>query len=258
MTEWLRLDASGAFVAADVPATGAVAAVESWLVDGGRVRGLDRHATRFARGAAAAGLDPGDPWPAVAGALPDTGRWFPRLELRANGEPRLALRPAPDRAPTVVAWVADEPDPRRAPRRKGPDLERLGALRERAAAHGAGEAVIADAGGRLLEGAYTSLLWWEDDALCALPDNAPVLDGVTRALVLGLAATDGVAIRRRRPSPADLDGREVWLTSALHGIRAVTGWAGPGAARAGAAERAATWQARLEALGAPVVAATRR
>jgi len=114
MTEWLRLDPSGAFVPAAGAATGEVVAVESWLVDGGRVRGLDRHADRFARGAAAAGLDPGDPWPAVAAALPTTGRWFPRLELRAGAEPRLALRPAPDRAPTVVAWIADGPDPRRA------------------------------------------------------------------------------------------------------------------------------------------------
>jgi len=254
MTEWLRLDPSGAFVPAAGAATGEVVAVESWLVDGGRVRGLDRHADRFARGAAAAGLDPGAPWPAVAAALPATGRWFPRLELRAGAEPRLALRPAPDRAPTVVAWVADGPDPRRAPRRKGPDLERLGALRERAAVHGAGEAVIADAGGRLLEGAYTSLLWWEGHTLCALPDDAPVLDGVTRALLVGLADADGVAGRRGRPALADLDGREVWLTSALHGIRAVTSWAGPGAPRAGPAERAPAWQVRLEALAVPVAA----
>jgi branched-subunit amino acid aminotransferase/4-amino-4-deoxychorismate lyase len=252
MTEWLHFDPSGAFVPAGGPATGEVLAAESWLVDGGRARGLDRHAERFARGAAAAGLEPGDPWPAVAAALPATGRWFPRLELRAGAAPHLALRPAPDRTPTVVAWVADGPDPRREPRRKGPDLERLGALRERAATHGAGEAVIADADGRLLEGAYTSLLWWEDDTLCAVPADAPVLDGVTRALLLDLARADGVTVRRGRPAPADLDGREVWLTSALNGIRAVTGWAGPGAVRAGAGARAEAWQVRLEALAEPV------
>ena len=258
MRGWLRLEGDG-WSPAGAPPAGEVAAAESWLVDDGRARGLDRHWARFARGCAEAGLAIGSPRAAVEEALPATGRWFPRVEARADGEVRLAVRPAPPRAPEVVAWIADGPDPRRAPRRKGPDLERLGALRAAAARHGAGEAIIADASGRLLEGAYTSLLWWEDDALCAVPDDAPILAGVTRALLLGLAADAGAEVRFRRPTPAALDGREVWLTSALHGIRAVTGWVADAARgvpeRAGAAERAAVWQARLDALAVPVAAA---
>ena len=117
------------------------------------------------------------------------------------------MRPAPPREPTVVAWIADVPDPRRAPRRKGPDLERLAALRERAAAHGAGEAVLADADGRLLEGAYTSLLWWEGETLCAVPDDAPILPGITRALLIELAGTPwSCAAPRRRTWPAARPG----------------------------------------------------
>ena len=50
-------------------------------------------------------------------------------------------------------------------------------LRERAAGRGAGEAVLADADGRLLEGAYTSLLWWEGETLWAVPDDAPICPG---------------------------------------------------------------------------------
>jgi branched-subunit amino acid aminotransferase/4-amino-4-deoxychorismate lyase len=252
MTGWLRLE-GGAWVAADAPA-GEVAVAESWLVDEGRARGLDRHWARFARGCAAAGLDIASPRAAVERELPPAGRWFPRVEVRHGGEVRLAVRAAPPSEPAVVAWIADVPDPRRAPRRKGPDLERLGALRGEAARHGAGEALLSDPAGRLLEGAYASLLWWEDDALWAVPDDAPILDGVTRALLLGLAAADGAEVRFRRPAPADLDGREVWLTSALHGIRAVTGWAGGTGTppRAGAAHRAGAWQARLVALAAPI------
>jgi branched-subunit amino acid aminotransferase/4-amino-4-deoxychorismate lyase len=256
MTGWRRLEGGEWAPAAAEPGT-EVAVAESWLLAAGRARGLDRHWARFARGCADARLDIAPPRAAVERALPRAGRWFPRVEVRGDGEVRLAIRPAPPRAPEVVAWIADVPDPRRAPRRKGPDLERLGALRAVAARHGAGEAVLADADGRLLEGAYTSLLWWEDDALCAVPDDAPILDGVTRALVLGLAAADGSAVRFRRPAPAELDGREVWLTSALHGIRAVTAWVTATGARgapirAARAERAAAWQARLEALAAPV------
>ena len=254
MTVWRRLEDGGWTSAATQPEAD-VAVAESWLVDAGRARGVDRHWARFARGCADAGLAVAPPRDAVARELPPTGRWFPRVEVRGDGEVRLAVRPAPPRAPAVVAWVADVPDPRRAPRRKGPDLERLGALRAAAARHGAGEALLSDRDGRLLEGAYTSLLWWEDDALCAVPDDAPILDGVTRALLLGLAAADGAEVRFRRPAPADLDGREVWLTSALHGIRAITGWAaadGAPALGAGTARRAGAWQARLEALAAPV------
>jgi branched-subunit amino acid aminotransferase/4-amino-4-deoxychorismate lyase len=255
MTGWLRLE-GGDWAPAGPPASGEVAVAESWLVEDGCARGLDRHWERFARGCAAAGLDAVAPRAAVEHALPVTGRWFPRVELRAGGELRLAVRPAPPRQPEVVARVFDGPDPRRAPRRKGPDLERLGALRADAARSGAGEALLSDGDGRLLEGAYTSLLWWEDETLCAVPDDAPILDGVTRRLLLDLAARAGVEVRYRRPAPAELDGREAWLTSALHGIRAVTRWVGAGGPRAGAAGRAGEWQARLEALAEPVAPGT--
>jgi branched-subunit amino acid aminotransferase/4-amino-4-deoxychorismate lyase len=214
-------------------------AADSWLVVDGHARAVERHWARFS--AACGGLDLTDFRAEVERAIPTGGRWFPRIELRADGELAVHVRPAPPRDPTVTAWIADE-DPRRAPRVKGPDLERLGALRERAAEHGAGEAVLADPDGHLLEGAYTSLLWWEGDALCAVPDDAPILPGITRALLIELAG----AVELRRPAPSDLAGRETWLVSALHGIRAVTRWvSGPAP---GAAPRAAEWQRRLESL----------
>jgi branched-subunit amino acid aminotransferase/4-amino-4-deoxychorismate lyase len=234
----------------------ALLAADSWLVDDGRVRAVERHWARFAatcgeHGVAAEALAAFRA--EVDRALPAERRWFPRVELRADGELALVLRPAPPREPTVVAWIADVPDPRRAPRRKGPDLERLAALRERAAAYGAGEAVLADADGRLLEGAFTSLLWWEGETLCAVPDDAPILPGITRALLIELARERDTPVAHRRPAPQELADRETWLVSALHGIRAVTRWA-DGGPRAGDARRAAAWQGLLEDLtaGQPV------
>jgi branched-subunit amino acid aminotransferase/4-amino-4-deoxychorismate lyase len=227
-------------------------AADSWLVVDGRVRAADRHWARFSAACREHDIEP-DALAAlrarVEGAVPAEGRWFPRVELREDGELALELRPAPARGPTVVAWVADVPDPRRAPRRKGPDLERLAALRERAAAHGAGEAVLADADGCLLEGAFTSLLWWEGETLCAVPDDAPILPGITRALLIELARERDTPVTLRRPAPAALAGREAWLVSALHGIRAVTRWAA-GGPPAGAAPRAAAWQRLLDDLAA--------
>jgi branched-subunit amino acid aminotransferase/4-amino-4-deoxychorismate lyase len=222
-------------------------AADSWLVVDGRVRAADRHWARFSAACAEHGV--------TADALarfrarverdvPADGRWFPRIELTDDGELAVSVRPAPAREPTVVAWVADVPDPRRSPRRKGPDLDRLAALRERAATHGAGEAVLADDAGRLLEGAFTSLLWWEGDTLCVVPDDAPILPGVTRALLIEIAAVRGTPVDHRRPTPAALADRETWLVSALHGIRTVTRWAG--GTPAGAAPRAVAWQRSLD------------
>jgi branched-subunit amino acid aminotransferase/4-amino-4-deoxychorismate lyase len=220
-------------------------AADSWLVVDGRARAADRHWARFAATCAEHGVTATGALRArLERELPARGRWFPRVELHPNHELAYRIRPAPPREPAVVAWIADVPDPRVAPRRKGPDLERLAALRERAATRGAGEAIIGDPDGRLLEGAYTSLLWWEGETLCAVPDDAPILPGVTRALLLERARDEGTPVAYRRPTPPDLDGRETWLVSALHGIRAVTRWIG--GPTAGDAPRAAAWQRWLD------------
>ncbi len=79
---------------------------------------------------------------------PGLRRWFPRVEVRSDGELRV-VRPAGE--PEATAWVCRGSDPRRALRRKGPDLARLGALRTEAARHGAGKALLCDGEGRLLE-----------------------------------------------------------------------------------------------------------
>jgi branched-subunit amino acid aminotransferase/4-amino-4-deoxychorismate lyase len=222
-------------------------AADSWLVVDGRARAVDRHWARFAATCGKHGVGP-DALAAlrarVEREVPARGRWFPRVELRADGMLAVLVRPAPAREPAVVAWIADVPDPRRSPRRKGPDLDRLAALRERAAAHGAGEAVLADEAGRLLEGAYTSLLWWEGETLCVVPDDAPILPGITRALLVEIAGARGTPVTRRRPAPEELAGRETWLVSALHGIRTVTRWVG--GTEAGAARRADDWQRALD------------
>jgi hypothetical protein len=54
-----------------------------------------------------------------------------------------------------------------------------------------------------------------------------------------------------RCRPADLAGAEVWLLSALHGIRPVTAWLGAGVELA-VPRRADAWQASLAVLARPV------
>jgi branched-subunit amino acid aminotransferase/4-amino-4-deoxychorismate lyase len=230
--------------AADEP--GALLVADSWLVDEGYERAAGAHWDRFNASCVEVGADRADLrrfHAAAAAALPHEGRWFPRVELTADG---LALRlrraPAPGREARVLVGPAG--DPRTHPRRKGPDLAHLAHLRAQAHEHGADELMLCDDDGALLEGALSSLLWWEDDALCTTPDEH-CLPGVTRALLLARARERGIELRMRAPRPEELAGRETWLTSALHGIRVVTGWVGA-PIEAGAGTRAAAWREELD------------
>lgn len=231
--------------AADAPPDPLLVA-DSWLVDEGYQRAAGAHWDRFNGSCAELGVDRDELrgfQAAASRALPLEGRWFPRVELTPAG---LALRlrraPAPDREARVL--VGTPGDPRSHPRRKGPDLALLARLRAQARDHGADELLLCDDGGALLEGALSSLLWWEDDVLCTTPDEH-ALPGVTRALLLARARERGIEVRMRAPRPQELAGRETWLTSALHGIRVVTAWVSA-PVEAGPAARAAQWREELD------------
>lgn len=217
---------------------------DSWLVEDSRVRALDLHQQRFTEACAGFGVEVTSFWQDAIARLPRTGEWFPRAELvDTAGQLQLGLqvRPAPERLDTAKVWVSGEPDPRRHPRRKGPDLDRLAELRRAGARHGAQEVLLTGPAGVVLEAANSSLLWWEGEELCLPDPELPVLPGVTVALVLRFAERHGVPVRYRRRRLADLSGREVWLANALHGIRPVTGWIGTDQP-VGTPERCARWR----------------
>ena len=233
----------------DGAAAAALLVADSWLVDEGYERAASAHWARFGAACCQLGIERDELAAfraAVVAALPVEGRWFPRVELTRDGL-ALRLRRAPPLAREARVLVGAPGDPRTDPRRKGPDLVLLGGLRAQARAAGADELLLCDGRGRLLEGALSSLLWWEDDALCTTPDES-ALPGVTRALLLGIARECGVEVRVRAPEPAQLAGRETWLTSALHGIRTVSGWVAP-RQPAGAPARAAAWREELDRHG---------
>lgn len=235
---------------------GRLLVADSWLVRDGRVRGFERHRERFLRACGACGGPPLprliEFWQDITAALPRTGEWFPRVELAAEShDPRLLLRHAPPLAPDVRVWALGQPDPRTAPRRKGPDLDRLSRVRNRASLHGAEEAVLTTPSGVVLEAAHSSLVWWEDDTLCLPSPHLPVLAGVTVALLQERAARTGIRVAHRERTVEELDGREVWLVNALHGIRPVTEWTERPMA-AGDAVRAAEWRAWLDDIMEPL------
>ena len=110
---------------------------------------------------------------------------------------------------------------------------------------GADEAVILSPDGYVVEGAYSGLLWWRGDILCGPPAELARVDSVTARTVLTLATALGLDTHEEAVTPAELDGTEVWVLSALHGIRIATAWI-DGPSLAEQPGRLATWRARLD------------
>lgn len=224
-------------------------AADSFLVRDGRVLALGLHRGRFLEAAREQGfLDRRELeafWEAGTASLPRDDAWFPRFELvRARDALRLRfrLRTAPPLTSTLVVATA-EADPRRVPRLKGPDIDRLNALRQQVQRRGAQEAVILD-GGRVSDGATTALLWWRGGTLFAPPLSLPRVDSVAARTVRGIAAALGVPVEEEAVRPSELDGAVLWAVNALHGIRAVTGWV-DGPALALDPARTEAWRARF-------------
>ncbi|MDF1478846.1 aminotransferase class IV [Leifsonia sp. H3M29-4] len=233
-----------------------IEAADSWLVTDGLTLALDLHRARFfdAVGARFPDLNASDFWDAAIAAIPDTGTWFPRVELHSRaGAPSFVfrLRSAPERRRSAVVATWHGPDPRRTPRVKGPDLERLSRARTAVQSEGADEAVLLTTDGYVVEGAYSALLWWRGEILCAPPASFARVDSVTARSVLTLARALGHDLHEEAVTPAELDGTELWTLSALHGIRIVTAWI-DGPQLAELPGRLGAWRARLDALRRPI------
>ncbi|GIF16731.1 aminotransferase class IV [Actinoplanes teichomyceticus] len=229
---------------------------DSWLLVNGRARGYPRHWRRFAASVEECGVAPervAQFRAAVTEALPRTGSWFPRLELHAGPPQRLALRlrPVPALSERATAWVWPGPDPRRRPRIKGPDFPDQERIRQAAREHGADEALLRDESGRVREGAFSTVWWWHDDVLHTPAADGRILPGVTRDLLLRRCQALGVPVRHRCAYLPELLDSEVWITSALHGIRQVTHIDGRPTAAADQ-DRLRDWRAHLDALMEPV------
>jgi|HubBroStandDraft_6_1064221.scaffolds.fasta_scaffold159263_2 branched-subunit amino acid aminotransferase/4-amino-4-deoxychorismate lyase len=242
------------------PPTPAPLVADSWLMVNGGVRALHMHEERFCHSCLrllpkldstilASFLDQ------VRRALPRDGRWFPRMEAHSGEDPKLALwlREAPKPGQQTRLWVSNEPDPRRAPQVKGPDLAALAALREKAFLAGADDALLTDADGTVLEAAHSTVVWWRGESLC-LPDTKEVLPSVTCGLIVEIAQRRGVTVIREQVSTAELRGLETWTLNALHGIRPVSAWYEDGEPQLAqlAPVRAREWSAALAEMVLPI------
>src|SRR5436190_1096400 len=84
---------------------------------------------------------------------------------------------------------------------------------------GAGEAIILDAQGHVVEGTTSNIFLVREGALCTPPVDAGILEGITRRTVFELAAARGMACREVQLHAADLHAAsEVFITSSIREI----------------------------------------
>jgi len=212
--------------------TDSITVADSFLVSDGQVRAPQRHIARFTRSIGDRELPEilREFTQTALRFLPKTGSLFPRLEYRESlplGQRLfLRIRNSPELTKTVTLWSSDSEDPRTNYQTKGPDLSACQRLRRAANLRGADEAVILSPSGHIADGALSSIVWWEDETLCAPDDNTNWLPSITRDLVFELASQAGYKTSTKSARPEELTGLEIWSLSALQGIRGVTAWQG--------------------------------
>jgi branched-subunit amino acid aminotransferase/4-amino-4-deoxychorismate lyase len=90
--------------------------------------------------------------------------------------------------------------------------------------HVADEALILSPDGIIVEGAYSAIVVIdaEEGEFSITPSKYPRIESVTEQLVCELARDEHFDVIKRTHTISDLEGKEVWVLSALHGIRAAT------------------------------------
>lgn len=206
-------------------------AAESFLVDNGMARAPELHAARFVKSCRAfSHLKTSELnrfWQLAMKRIPAEGKWFPRIEMTGTGKNpvlQIRIRPAPEQQSEARLAHGDIRDRRIHPRHKGPDISWLDEQRQYVMAMGADEGFLCTPSQYLLEGLFSSILWWEKGTLCQTPPSKRVLPSITAKLVREVAVKRNIPFDWRLRRWHDLDGCETWVVNALHGIRRVVNW----------------------------------
>lgn len=213
---------------------------ETLRAHGTAVFRLEDHLRRAAAGAHELGFDPG-PLDGLAAAVEATARANVevlgddsalRLTVSAGRiDPDSPIPGRPEGAPTVVVTshplapvpssvaAVSVPLARELPHVKAVSYLVAVTARRQAAERGAGEALLTDPTGHVLEGAASNLFVVTGGRLVTPPRGAGLLAGVTRQVVLELAAREGIAVEERPLLLREvLAADEAFLTSTTRGL----------------------------------------
>ena len=199
--------------------SGGVRVATSFRMVDGRVRCWDAHINR---------LGP---------LLPVGAERYIRSELRAAGpgafNPMVTAGPdgvevliRPDRgfSDLVTVDAIGHRDLRRAPTVKGPDLGWLAGRLAESRGRGAGEGLLLDDSGRVVEAVYSAVLVL-GSGRATLVRHPRSLESTTAAGVSGYLRCAGwTVIDRAAVTPGELMDSPVWLLNAFSGVRAVSRW----------------------------------
>jgi branched-chain amino acid aminotransferase len=210
---------------------------------------LDRHLDRLVRSASKVGIDLPVSMEALAREVRETleaagegesylritvtrGAGMPGLDPSRATKPlrvvvALPLEPPPDdvyevglRAVTYTTGRALAVSPASGAK-TGNYLENILAVR---AAHerGANDALMVDAGGRVVQGASANVFFVSSGRLTTPPLDTGILPGITRELVLELAAALAISVELRAPLVAELSlFDEIFMSSSVRGLAPV-------------------------------------
>lgn len=226
-------------------------AFETLRAYGGEIFEWDAHADRLERTCEAIGLDHGlsraDLRERIAETLAanDFADAYVRLSITRGVQPG-TLEPKPDVEPTVVVYakplprggldgepVWDEPatletvKTRRVPDAAFPAAAKthnyLPGILARRELHDADEALVRDVDGYVAEGTVSNVCFVTASGLHTPSLEGPVLPGITRRVVLELAAAAEIPVTEGRYEPETVrDAEEVFLTNTTWEIRPVT------------------------------------
>ncbi len=222
---------------------------ETMRTAGGRPLEIDRHLARLTRSADAIGLSL--PWSEseLRAVIDETHRasgndesYVRMVVTRGTGPLRLDPRTADDPTLVVIVQPLRLPSAQRYARglaamivemtttgsgldptiKSGNYLGNIQALR-RAIAHGAEDAILCNAAGRIAEGATSNVFMVAAGVVVTPPVTAGLLPGITRGVVCELGRELGLVLEEQPILPDELRrAEEVFLTSSVRAIMPVT------------------------------------
>lgn len=154
------------------------------------------------------------------------GAGFPRIEFRMAGSEllfNLRHRPLPQLTNELQMRTC-VPSKQVRPATKGPNIEYYRSLNAQLGV----EALFCSPTGSVVEGATTTLLWWNGETLHHVSSHAEDgtklarVQSITESLVLDIADQLHFKTSAQDIPASELASSEVWAVNALHGIRRVS------------------------------------